>query len=204
GVGSVVAYPLPEGKSGQHTVDILQKRVEQLGATKTGSFTIDCETYQAQSIPQQRLVHVLHNSEQPASCFSVLDTGTCLVADSLFDLLMLKLKGFYVPRKNAKVESRGQRYELGDFLIKIGSVVLGQNTSFKGILVEVEYRPCVVANECWGLLKEFMHGFLGNICDTPPNHLKTKMDSVYMPADTIMQYLEHFNNLRKAAAQPPR
>ena len=85
---------------------------------------------------------MLHNSEQPASCFSVLDTGTCLVADSLFDLLMLKLKGFYVPRKNAKVESRGQRYELGDFLIKIGSVVLGQNTSFKGILVEVGWRDC--------------------------------------------------------------
>lgn len=71
-------------------------------------------------------------------------------------------------------------------------------------LFQVEYCPCVVANECWGLLKEFMHGFLGNICDTPPNHLKTKMDSVYKPADTIMQYLEHFNNLRKAAAQPQR
>ena len=55
GVGSVVAYPLPEGKSGQHTVDILQKRVEQLGATKTGSFTIDCETYQAQSSESTQL-----------------------------------------------------------------------------------------------------------------------------------------------------
>ena len=62
------------------------------------------------SVPQQRLVHVLHNSEQPASWFAELDTGTCLVADSLFDRLTLKLKGFYVPRKNAEVESRGQRY----------------------------------------------------------------------------------------------
>ena len=40
-------------------------------------------------------------------------------------------------RKNAKFESKGQRYEMGDFVIKIGSVVLGANTSFKGILVEV-------------------------------------------------------------------
>ena len=84
-----------------------------------------------------RVVQVLHNSEQPASCFAVLDTGTCLVADILMDLLMTKLKDFYAPRKNAKLESKGQRFELGDFVIKIGSVVLGQNTSFKGILVEV-------------------------------------------------------------------
>ena len=46
-------------------------------------------------------------------------------------------KLFSSNRKNAKFESKGQRYEMGDFVIKIGSVVLGANTSFKGILVEV-------------------------------------------------------------------
>ncbi len=79
----------------------------------------------------------MHNSEQPASCFAVLDTGTCLVADSLLDLIIVKLKEFYTSRKNVRVEAKGQRYELADFIIKIGSVVVGQNTSFKGILVEV-------------------------------------------------------------------
>ena len=84
-----------------------------------------------------RMVHVLHNSEQMASCIAVLDTGTCLVADSSFDLLMLKMRGFYAVRKNLRVESRGQRYKLVDFVVKVGSVVLGQMTSFKGVLVEV-------------------------------------------------------------------
>ena len=46
----------------------------------------------AQGVPQ-RVVHVMHNSEQPASCFCVLDTSTCLIADNLMGLLMLKLKG---------------------------------------------------------------------------------------------------------------
>lgn len=86
-------------------------------------------------LANQRTVNVLHNSENPASCFAVLDTGTCLVADNLFDLLMMKLKEFYVARKNVRMESKGQRYELGDFVIKIGSTTSGQN--FKGILVEV-------------------------------------------------------------------
>jgi len=85
----------------------------------------------------QRALNVLHNSEQPASCFAVLDTGTCLVADMFFDALMQKMKGFYTARKNLRVESRGQRYQLGDFLVKVGSVVISQMTSFKGVLIEV-------------------------------------------------------------------
>ena len=47
---SVVNYPVPEGQSGQQTVDMLQKRVEDMGATKTGNFSVDCETYA--SVPQ--------------------------------------------------------------------------------------------------------------------------------------------------------
>ena len=88
-------------------------------------------------------MHLVHNSEQPATCFAVLDSGICLVADSLFDLLMQKLKGFYAPRKNARVESKGQKYELGDFSIKIGSATLGQSQGFKGVLVEV-----ICFNDC--------------------------------------------------------
>lgn len=95
------------------------------------------------------MVHVVHNSEQIASCIAVLDTGTCVVADSSFDLLMQKMRGFYAVRKNLRVESRGQRYQLVDFLVKVGSVVLGQTTSFKGVLVEVRY-VCVVFGY-WGL-----------------------------------------------------
>lgn len=90
----------------------------------------------------QRLIHILHNSEHPASCFAALDTGTILVSDLLFDVLMSKLtaaktgrESFYQQRKGFRIESRGQRYELWDFVIKIGSVSLASN--FKGILVEV-------------------------------------------------------------------
>jgi len=58
-----------------------------------------------------------------------------LVADNLFDLLMLKLANFYQAKKQTKIESRGPRFEAGDFLVKLGSVTMGP--TFKGILVEV-------------------------------------------------------------------
>ena len=48
---------------------------------------------------------------------------------------MNKLKNYYQQRKNAKMEAKGQRYELGDFILKVGSASLAG--SFKGIIVEV-------------------------------------------------------------------
>lgn len=213
GVVCVYAFPVPEGKSGQQVVDSLQKQVELLGAVKTGNFSVDCETYQSNLPPgqPQRLVHVLHNSEQPASCFSVIDTGTTLVADVLFDVLIAKLTqnksgkdGFYQQRKGFKIEAKGPRYELSDFVIKIGSVSLASN--FRGILVEVEYCPCLIPSECWNLMKELMQSFLGNVAENLPPQVKNKMDAFYSPSDTINQYLEHFTSFRKSTTinQPPR
>lgn len=122
-----------------------------------------------------KLIHLLHNSEHPTSVFSILDTGTKqipLVADSLFDLLILKMQPAYSSKKQTKVrntlplslslsfkwnwccantqihsfemtqffqiESKGPRFELCDFVIKLGSVTMSQ--TFKGILVEVSTK----------------------------------------------------------------
>ncbi|KAK9503469.1 hypothetical protein O3M35_010016 [Rhynocoris fuscipes] len=121
------------------------------------------------SLGPQRTVHVLHNSEQPASVFSLLETGTKtipLVADGLFDLLMLKMTPIY--------------------------------TKKQGVLVEVEYRPCVVPSSCAGLLREFLQGFLGSCVQALPSYLQSRMDDIYQPLDTVQQYLEHFTMYRKA------
>lgn len=110
-----------------------------------------------------KTVHVLHNSEQPASTFSILDAGNKqipVVADSLFDLLMAKIQPALNSKKQPKIEAKGPRFEFGDFLIKLGSVTIGQN--FKGVLVEIEYRPSLVPANCWELMKEFAQGFLGS------------------------------------------
>ena len=91
----------------------------------------------------QRTLHVLHNSEQPASVFSILESGNKtipLVADGLFDLLMNKMTSIYTSKKQTKIESKGPRFEIGDFCVKLGSVTMSQN--FKGVLVEVSERTC--------------------------------------------------------------
>ncbi|RWS20985.1 decarboxylase-like protein [Leptotrombidium deliense] len=196
GVVSVHQYPIPDGKTGQQVIEHLNKCLLTLGAQKTGTFTVDCETYNsAPNINPPRILNIIHNSEHPASCFALLDTGTCLVCDTNFDQIMLTVSGLYSAKKSAKIESKGTRFQINDFIVKVGSVTVGP--SFRGILIEVEYGPCVVANYCWDLMREFMGSFIAAPRD-PHQYLQAKMNEPFTPIDTIQQYNDHFNALRKA------
>ncbi|XP_054253801.1 mediator of RNA polymerase II transcription subunit 20 isoform X1 [Indicator indicator] len=224
GVTCVSQVPVAEGKSVQQTVELLTRKLELLGAEKQGTFCVDCETYHtaASTISSQgqtgKLMYVMHNSEYPLSCFALFENGPCLIADANFDILMVKLKGFFQNAKANKIESRGTRYQYCDFLVKVGTVAMGP--SARGISVEgstltawsslqgcafccqVEYCPCVIANDCWNLLMEFMQSFMGNHTPGIPSVFSTKHDSMYSPADTMVQYMELFNKIRKQQQVP--
>lgn len=179
----------------------IRLQFQNAGATHAGQFLVDCESYTTIMEQGPKTVHMIHNSENPVSVFSILDTGAKqipLIADAPFDQLMLRITNFHNSKKQTKIESKGPRFEVGDFVIKLGSVTLAQN--FKGVLIEVEYRPCFVASMCWEMIREFLVGILNiSIPKTLPQYFlngNRAMD-VYNPIDTIQQYLEHFTNYRK-------
>lgn len=91
-------------------------------------------------------MYVMHNSEYPLSCFALFENGPCLTADTNFDVLMVKLKGFFQSAKASKIETRGTRYQYCDFLVKVGTVTMGP--SARGISVEV--RPWGARAGCAG------------------------------------------------------
>ncbi|XP_032819345.1 mediator of RNA polymerase II transcription subunit 20 [Petromyzon marinus] len=204
GVTSVCQWPLADGKSIQQNVEMLAKKLELMGATKQASFLVDCEMYHPVSSTGQSMkcMYVMHNSEYPLSCFALYENGPCLTADVGFDALMLKLKGLFQNAKSNKVEARGTRYVYADFLIKLGTVTMGPSS--KGVCVEVEYCPCVVPSDCWGLLQEFMQALLGPHAPvSPPTAGAGRADgatggaALYTAADTMVQYMELFNRMRK-------
>jgi hypothetical protein len=41
----LLQYPIAENRTGPQTVDILIKRIGALGASQSGQFLVDCETY---------------------------------------------------------------------------------------------------------------------------------------------------------------
>jgi len=227
GVTVLHAYPVPTDKTAPQVVELIKRRITNLGCTETGQFQVDCETYHSSPnlvIPGQgsgqgqKTLHVLHNSEYPATVFSVLEPPATtqqqgknqtpsnnritFTTDYLFDLLLLKLSSVYQKNKqNQKIESKGNRYEIGDFVVKIG--IVSVTGSVKGILVEVEYLPCLVVQSCWSLIIEFMETYIGRISKDVPYQLQKQIDECsdklykYTPADTTHQYLNHFSNYRK-------
>jgi len=199
GVTVVIPWEVPEGKSGQQAVEILQQRTELLGAQKTGNWSVDCEAYHSVSTHMSscKLLRLVHSTEFPLTSFCVLESGTCLVADSGFDSLMIRLKAFYAPRKSSvKIEAKGPRYEYGDFIIKFGQVSTGPN--FKGVVIEIEYLPCFDVEQGWPLLKEFVtSSMVQPITLPPPPKVSSKATVLFSPADTIRQYVNIFNNYIK-------
>ncbi|WAR26917.1 MED20-like protein, partial [Mya arenaria] len=202
----IYAFHVPHGKSGQQVVDSLQRQLELMGAITTGIFSVDCETYQSNNLKgaAQRILHVLHNSEQPTSCFAILDNGTTLVADVIFELLVAKLTqsksgkdGYYERRKGLKIESKGPSFELSDFIVKIGSVSMASD--FKGILVEVEYCPCAIPGECWELMKEMMQSFMGTLVENPPMAVKNKKRISFIHPLTLLLFRQKYNNYNAMA-----
>ena len=73
--------------------------------------------------------------EQPATVFSVLENAgktVVFTSDTLFDLLLLKLTNVY--SKKFKIESKGARFEIGDFLVKLGVVSAAGSVKVHSIL----------------------------------------------------------------------
>ncbi|XP_076066970.1 mediator complex subunit 20 [Oratosquilla oratoria] len=211
-MGVTVLQVFPDSRSGVLDVDKLHKRILHLNAHQAGGFVVDCETYYTISQGQgttgsagtpgptsNRKLHILHNSETPCSTFAILDTGSkqiTLSADILFDLLLPRLNHMYQSKKNLKIESKGKRFEVGDFLVKIGTITMSGH--YKGILVEVEYLPCVIPALCWSLIREFMQSFLGSCVSTQaPTYLQNRLHDAYSPQDTVQQYLEKFIEFRE-------
>nr|CAH7751410.1 unnamed protein product [Callosobruchus chinensis] len=119
GVTILTQFPT-ENRTGPQTIDVLSKRISALGATQQGQFLVDCETYtSAPQLGHQRIVHVLHNSEQPATVFSILESGTKtipLATDGLFDLLMMKMSSFYTSKKQTKADQKDLALKLVIFV----------------------------------------------------------------------------------------
>lgn len=68
----------------------------------------------------------------------LFEGGPCLVADTNFDVLMVKLKSHFQNAKGHKVECRGSKYRYSDFSIKVGTVTM--SSSARGISVEVQVK----------------------------------------------------------------
>lgn len=192
----------PEGYNPTQAMDTLQKKVELLSGRSLGAWSIDCETLQSTPALSaggpQKLIHMLHNTEYPITTFAVLDSMTCIVAESSLDAIFMNLRHFYAPsvKKGQKIEVKGYHFELKDYLVKFGSIAIGSTN--RGIVVEVEDTANEMVPKCWEPLTEFVKGLLDYSSDNiVPPHFSSVSNRQYRASDRMIHYAHIFTQLRK-------
>jgi len=124
---------------------------------------------QQQQVPQQqqqqqqqpRFMQYLDLSHHPGKKFCLIDKKSIVTIDSEFEtILSTKLQGIWAMRQTLKAE--GSMFELDDFRIRIAT--LSQGSVMKGVLVEVEYLPCMYMDEGEPIIRDFIQrlGLPGN------------------------------------------
>lgn len=196
GVTVVLSYPIPENKSCQQVLESLYKLMDILSAKKCGTYKLDCETFNSAShIQPPKMIQTFHDTEKPLTTFALFENGHhYLLADSVnFDIILSTyFDQLYQNRKQQRFECSGMKFELcdADFIIRIGQVLHEQN--LRGITIEIEYAPCLVPSNCWDIISQVAHNFL------PPHQVpQPPLCETFHPIDTIKQYQQVFNTLRK-------
>lgn len=195
----VLSYPIPENRSSQQVLEYLYKLVDILNAKRCGIYKVDCDTFaSAPHIQPPKLLQTFHDTERPLSTFALTDNNQYLVADAAnFDtIIQTYLNQLYTCRKPLKIECTGLKFELceADFVIRIGQVLQDNSSILRGIIIEIEYTPCLVPANCWDIIAQVAQNFL------PPSQIPNAPTcDIFRPVDTIRQYQQTFNSMRKQA-----
>ncbi|KAM9969039.1 hypothetical protein ACTFIW_000122 [Dictyostelium discoideum] len=179
----------------------MTKRIEFLGGVKVSTGTINCSLY-LERVPDgsnliPREFHLLLYDEKPKKCFTVC-RDTIVETDREMVSILEKTNSY---KKRQTTEALISKYELGDFIIRVGPIVF--RTEIRGILVEVEYTACSTPVtspfNCTKLLSEFINGNLGPF----PEPIQTSFDfsayptlpKSYSDLHTSYQYVNLFRTI---------
>ncbi|KAJ2862326.1 hypothetical protein GGH94_004336 [Coemansia aciculifera] len=85
--------------------------------------------------------------------FYVMASNRVVVeAEPEMESIVLRLKNLWTPRQTARVE--GYSYEGDDWIIRTGNMMVG--TSYKGLIIEINYLPCSNPEQTRGLMLELL------------------------------------------------
>ncbi|KAL4195836.1 hypothetical protein AMTRI_Chr04g243080 [Amborella trichopoda] len=134
--------------------------------------------------------------EQPNKHYFIL-RGQRLVleADSNIQSIMEKLQSY---RTRISLNIEGFQYQLGDFLVKMGKVVITHSENLRGIVMEVEYLPISSLEKSRQIMEEFVDiwqelvsrkSLPGHFMHIEPNFSEYGLSDPYSFQHTAVQYV---------------
>ena len=131
----------------------LTRRILTHRGERSNVWEVTCTTWQ-HAERKRDSIHTITTTEVPDLCY-IISVNIISSANAQFLQLLPKITG---QQQKSTVIIKGAEYDLKDFRVRIGRVYEKQNPTH--VVVEVEYRPCVVVDECASLLQDFLDLFL--------------------------------------------
>lgn len=140
---------------------VTNRIVSVLGGKAAGKWWTECELLHESSQPgqgaqqEQKELYVVGMSDTEDKFLvyerSVLQAGAGIMR------MLVPLR-----RLQSRLSKRidGSAYEVGDFVVRLGNVTVGSSVQPTQLVLEVEYRPCVSAGACAGLVEELLRNLV--------------------------------------------
>jgi len=135
--------------------------------------------------------------EEPNKCYLMLRNSILKSDKGMFGILE-RIK-MYTLRQTLTVT--GIKYKIGDFILKVGSIMMINST--RGLVIELEYLPSIVPNSCLEIFQEFFDGLLPQekITVSSINYaveIAPPIPETYSLTHATHQYVHIFKNILKS------
>ncbi|PIA13231.1 hypothetical protein COEREDRAFT_83645 [Coemansia reversa NRRL 1564] len=176
---------------GTASLGLLQERLLRgLRASLRGRWSMDIRLFHSPHnfVELQQLKVASVDSSQPATRGTASDQSMYLVArgqgaarrqyfvmasnrvvietEPEMESMVLRLKNLWTPRQTARIE--GYSYEGNDWVIRTGNLMVG--TSYKGLIIEINYLPCSNPEQTRELMRELLMLILPHDAFVDPNN----------------------------------
>lgn len=209
-MGVKCLIPYREQADVQAATELKERIVKRLHGRKLGRWNLTCTLYLHSaagsllapdgSVMAQEQLYLLKedslsqkDGDKTAGKCCLMAQNTIIEAGLEMEQILEKIK-LYNPRQTVTI--RGMQYEVGDFVVKVGSIMLGDTT--RGVILEVEYRPCMIPNGCSQILQSFI-GNLGPFnapFSANVNYGGVTLPRLYSAQHTALQYVRLFQGLK--------
>lgn len=136
---------------------IQERLLRGLRAQPKGRWTMDAKLYHSSynfnPTRQQPTDHLMYLINRNTQQFYTMASQRAIVETTAeMESIISRLKNLWQLRQSARIE--GYSYEGDDWVIRTGNLMVG--TSYKGLVVEINYLPCSNPQETEGLMRELL------------------------------------------------
>ncbi|CAG8443097.1 821_t:CDS:2 [Ambispora leptoticha] len=145
--------------SGPNSLAVLTDKLTDFGSVVSPkeSYVLQCKMYRnnrsvtpAQSQQQLRFMYTIGTRHGQQLFYTLVD-DVVVESERETELIMAKLRNLWEARQNATIESH--IFSVGDFVVRLGN--MNVNSLYKGIMIEIEYRPLSHPYTATPILQEF-------------------------------------------------